>query len=207
MGCGLLTFATLFCMTRICQRPACEAELSPGRRKFCSDKCAELEQQRRFRENNREKLRAKARKYRENPEFRERRRAYLTEWRKRNPDAYKEWSRGNAERLRAKDAAWRAANPDRVSEHQKTRRARRKGAPGSGVTAEDWRTIQEWADHCCCYCGSNSRLTQDHVVPLALGGAHDVSNIVPACPSCNSSKQDRPVSEWIPEWTPPWWIA
>jgi hypothetical protein len=36
----------------------------------------------------------------------------------------------------------------------------------------------------------------DHVVPLEQGGANDISNLVPACRSCNASKRDRTPEQW-----------
>ncbi|KKN38025.1 hypothetical protein LCGC14_0757370 [marine sediment metagenome] len=42
---------------------------------------------------------------------------------------------------------------------------------------------------CCAYCGSkSSNLTQDHIIPVARGGAYSVENIVPACSACNTAK-------------------
>lgn len=41
----------------------------------------------------------------------------------------------------------------------------------------------------CWMCGGDWD-TLDHVKPLAKGGAHTLSNIRPACRSCNSSKND-----------------
>jgi HNH endonuclease len=45
--------------------------------------------------------------------------------------------------------------------------------------------------YACRYCGSQApdvRLTVDHVVPEALGGSDDPSNLVTACTSCNAGK-------------------
>lgn len=45
----------------------------------------------------------------------------------------------------------------------------------------------------CTYCRATldaDNVTLDHVTPLTKGGQHDSSNVVPACRSCNSSKQD-----------------
>lgn len=43
----------------------------------------------------------------------------------------------------------------------------------------------------CVYCGRSveeTAITIDHVVPQALGGTNDASNLVTACRSCNSAK-------------------
>jgi 5-methylcytosine-specific restriction endonuclease McrA len=43
----------------------------------------------------------------------------------------------------------------------------------------------------CVYCGAPAT-TVDHVVAVANGGTHELSNLVPACSPCNSSKAARP---------------
>lgn len=51
-------------------------------------------------------------------------------------------------------------------------------------------------DHACRYCGAkapDARLTVDHVIPVALGGGDDPSNLVTACAGCNSGKSSVPV--------------
>jgi len=48
----------------------------------------------------------------------------------------------------------------------------------------------------CVYCGSVEDLTLDHIKPQSLGGTHDISNLVVACRTCNSSKNDKTVEEW-----------
>ena len=55
----------------------------------------------------------------------------------------------------------------------------------------------------CTYCGvaldsTAAQLHVDHVVPVAAGGTDDPSNLVPACRSCNCSKGDKPLSDWLP---------
>ena len=52
--------------------------------------------------------------------------------------------------------------------------------------------------HDCVYCGVKAD-TIDHVVALARGGTDDMSNLVPACKSCNSSKQAKPLQQWMAE--------
>ena len=57
-------------------------------------------------------------------------------------------------------------------------------------------------DHTCRYCGAgapNVKLTVDHVLPIALGGSDEASNLVTACADCNagksSSSPDAPIVE------------
>ena len=52
-------------------------------------------------------------------------------------------------------------------------------------------------DHFTCqYCGKASAvLTVDHVIPRHLGGIHDWTNLVTACPACNHHKGGRTLAE------------
>lgn len=46
-------------------------------------------------------------------------------------------------------------------------------------------------NHACRYCGATApdvKLTVDHVVPVALGGTDDPTNLITACAGCNSGK-------------------
>src|SRR5438045_4098958 len=46
-------------------------------------------------------------------------------------------------------------------------------------------------NHACRYCGAtapDTPLTVDHVVPTALGGGDDPTNLVTACADCNGGK-------------------
>ncbi|WP_331772923.1 HNH endonuclease (plasmid) [Embleya sp. NBC_00888] len=50
-------------------------------------------------------------------------------------------------------------------------------------------------DHTCRYCGVKApavKLVVDHVVPQALGGTHEPSNLVAACEECNGGKASVP---------------
>jgi len=56
--------------------------------------------------------------------------------------------------------------------------------------------IFERDSNTCQYCGKvTSELTIDHVVPRHLGGKHEWTNVVAACPSCNHRKGGRPLAE------------
>ncbi len=47
----------------------------------------------------------------------------------------------------------------------------------------------------CVYCGvvDPVEMTRDHIVPFAFGGDGSVSNLAPACRTCNTSKRRTPL--------------
>lgn len=132
-------------------------------------------------QKNAEKERAYSQKYRERN--RKRANAVVREWRKNNP-----------EKAKAVGKSWATRNPDAVRAIRRRRRALVSGAPINDFTATEWLVLQVCFGHRCAYCDAHKRgeLTQDHIVPLSKGGAHTLSNIVPACKSCNSKKHDGP---------------
>lgn len=50
----------------------------------------------------------------------------------------------------------------------------------------------------CAYCGRDLRhaapneITLDHLLPRSAGGSNEATNLITACVSCNSSRQDKP---------------
>jgi 5-methylcytosine-specific restriction endonuclease McrA len=63
---------------------------------------------------------------------------------------------------------------------------------GGGTTK--WRRIRQTIidrDQCCQMCGTEERLTVDHIVPRVLGGDDNPSNLQVLCSTCNSSKGGR----------------
>lgn len=64
------------------------------------------------------------------------------------------------------------------------------------LTIEEWRNTKRYFDNQCAYCGSNDKLTYDHFIPFSKGGVFTVSNIIPACFKCNTSKNDREFLQW-----------
>lgn len=67
------------------------------------------------------------------------------------------------------------------------------------IGSNEWqKTLEKW-DYECAYCGGNTDIGKDHVVPVSKDGENNVINVVPACQSCNSSKNTRNVIEWYRE--------
>lgn len=79
----------------------------------------------------------------------------------------------------------------------------RWGTEVGNYSYEDWLKLLQQHDNKCYYCGVELRneegklmATRDHIVPLSRGGTDEISNIVPACKSCNGSKSNKLISEW-----------
>ena len=83
------------------------------------------------------------------------------------------------------------AHPEKIRERCQRRRARIAGAIICDFTSEQWEFIKQQYDHKCYYCGKKKKLTIDHITALVNGGNHTMSNIVPACLQCNSSKHTK----------------
>lgn len=90
--------------------------------------------------------------------------------------------------------AYLAANPARAQIWNARKNAKRRALIKSAVgsfTPKQWEEIKARHNYRCIYCGHKRKLTVDHRLPLVRGGAHGAENIVPACKSCNSSKNRR----------------
>jgi hypothetical protein len=109
----------------------------------------------------------------------------------------KAWRDNHRPELKAYGLRWQRENKARVRAAVERRRARKNGAQAVDLTAGEWTAILAEHNHCCAYCGvSGARLEKEHVVPISRGGSHTKSNVVPACRSCNASKNHRTVEEW-----------
>ena len=51
----------------------------------------------------------------------------------------------------------------------------------------------------CVYCGAESDISIDHMIPRIKGGTDVSDNLVCACKTCNSSKGKRDLMEWYNE--------
>lgn len=165
----------------------------------------------RLREYNRKKNRAY---YDANAE---KLREYARTYRAANPDVYRAYCAANVEAMREKNRAYRAANPDVVREKKRAysranpdlfriasqkRRARIKENGGT-FTREELSLMQLTQGGFCAYCQGQhepDELAIDHVIPIKQGGRHESANIVLACKSCNSSKNNRTPDQWVNRW-------
>lgn len=49
----------------------------------------------------------------------------------------------------------------------------------------------------CIYCGSNSNLTIEHLIPVSRGGMGKRENLAVSCQSCNTDKDNATHTEYI----------
>lgn len=66
------------------------------------------------------------------------------------------------------------------------------------LTDEEWDRIVAAFGGLCAYCGEEPRpIHLEHVVPIKKGGGTTLTNVVPACRRCNTSKNSSTPEEWI----------
>ncbi len=134
-------------------------------------------------------------------------------WREQNPDYDRNWYMENRNEVRARSRArywkdpaaairaavdWAKRNPAKTNARNARRHARKRGAPGRGISGAEWQQLIDDAVGVCPYCSQKTdRLEVDHIAPLALGGAHDINNAVAVCYSCNRSKKATPLLVWM----------
>ena len=100
----------------------------------------------------------------------------------------------NRLKISAYHAAYHAAFPEKARERLARWRSVLAGAPINDFTTADWLDILKTCGYRCVYCGKKSKkLTRDHLTPLAHGGSHTKSNILPSCGTCNRKKSTHGV--------------
>lgn len=126
-----------------------------------------------------EKVAEAQRKWRES--HKEQWNTYMNLWRSKNPERVKKLSK-----------SYRINNIDKIRVKEAQKNTKRRQATGS-FTKEEWLSKKELFKYKCPCCGRKEGkeliLTIDHIIPIRLGGTHDISNIQPLCPTCNFRKK------------------
>lgn len=158
-------------------------------------------------EAEKEKKRKKWRneKRRESQEVKSARQKRMREYLKNNPQKRKEYyknTRENRERqLKSMSATERELFLEKERKaRRKLRQLRQARERGASVFVEFTKEDIVRRDGLICYlCGKVLKITKvtlDHILPLARGGQHKPENVKIACKSCNSSKNSKTLTEY-----------
>lgn len=128
-------------------------------------------------------------------------------WKAANPDKANRWARSwyakNQAKVRAMATGWRRKNHDHVLRRSAAyreknremfrvfyRKRRFAKATGGSHTAADVAILIRIQRGLCVYCKTDvtKRRHVDHIMPLALGGSNDRSNLQILCVPCNLRK-------------------
>lgn len=118
--------------------------------------------------------------------------AYRSANREKISEKNANWSAANRELAKANSATWRAANPEKCRIHDQNRKARKRANGGklsSDLSAKLFKLQRGKCTCCGLPLGDNYHL--DHVIPLALGGANEDSNIQLLRAECNLKKSSK----------------
>jgi len=173
-----------------------------GRRDGCRNECKDC-LNKKSRDNylkNRDKRLQAQRDYYKS--HRQERIKSMIAWSKRNPekcrDYRKKYYEKNREKIIEYVTKWRERNPEAYkainAKGDYRRRVLERNCKIFKVTEKDTKRLRQQP---CAFCGERSDIQIDHIIPLSKGGVHGIGNFQPLCESCNKSKSDKYMIEWV----------
>ena len=104
---------------------------------------------------------------------------------------------------------WQNNNKAKLKEYSRKRNSNRK----HNITKEEWDKCKMYFKNECAYCGlhidnhlihinGNIKLVDFHKEHVNPNGKNDLSNCVPSCRNCNSSKHTDSLTDWYTEMNP-----
>lgn len=97
-------------------------------------------------------------------------------------------------------ASWVKANPEKRRASSGNYKHKRRAVESGGASTSEvvrWKAAQPQV---CFWCKTTGcKLVLDHYFPLSRGGAHETSNFVLACRSCNARKSAKPPEQFAAE--------
>lgn len=139
----------------------------------------------------------------------------------------KKYAAANKGKVQAKDAAYRAKNADRINEYckewrknnrdivvaQNARRRQREAASATGERCDPLEVYIQGGG-ICYLCGypidwfgnmyEPLSFNVEHLVPISLGGRHEMANVAPAHRVCNMRKGSKLVEDLDLPFPRPW---
>jgi hypothetical protein len=182
----------------LCEECGKEFEAKSKAKRFCSRGCVKKSYYKKYPEKKisiqRRRRNLLKERYANDQVYREKQLAYDKGRTRVRTEYYR------SDKYKQRKKKWNQANPHVARISKRRRRVREKNAEGSH-TEEQWQAKKLYHGDRCVYCGveekdladkykikSLCKLTRDHIKALNNGGSDWISNIVPACLSCNSKK-------------------
>ncbi len=112
--------------------------------------------------------------------------------------ALKRWL-GHIKIVKSKGTRTRGISKDPLMQLQKKRfrnqryKAKKRANGGSHIFSE-WLELKTFYQNICLCCKKQEpeiKLTEDHIMPLYMGGNDNIENIQPLCQSCNTRKHTK----------------
>jgi len=173
-------------------------------------------------EENKEQVLARLKRYRDIPENKEIASAYAKKYQEENKDAIKQrgkiyyelhkeiikqqhvdnqesikkYAIDNMDKISKRRSNWKKSNKDKVNVSTQKRRAIKKSliSTFSNKDLEDCLNFFNYVD---AYTGSPmKKISQDHIIPIIMGGHYVRQNIVPCEKTINSSKGKSNMESW-----------
>ncbi len=118
----------------------------------------------------------------------------------------KPWNEENKYRIIKTKREWNQNNPEKLRYYGQKRIQNKKHK----INNKEWVKCKEYFNNSCAYCelhqDNHYRLWRGDMKKIDLhkehvihNGANDLSNCVPSCQSCNSSKHDFRLEDWYNE--------
>jgi len=152
-----------------------------------------------YHKNNSEKIKVQQHEYYN--QNKERLNAYATEYHKQNRERayflHKRWREENKEKWNKHLIRYRKSETGKTNIQVKNLKRYYKTANAKNdFTNIDWQNCLKHFENKCAYCEVETKLTQDHFIPVSKNGSLSKENIIPACKFCNTSKSNKDFSLW-----------
>ena len=118
----------------------------------------------------------------------------------KNKERRQQYYNKNKDKINKKRREYRKNNPQTVINSNIKRRLKEE-QQGNGFTKEQWKEMMEFFDWKCAYSniqlsGNSKERTIDHIVALNNYGEHEIWNLVPMFREYNTFKRDKNMEEW-----------
>lgn len=150
-----------------------------------------------WRDENKDRLKKYDEEYRRNNKehYRDYNYSYYRKNKEKINKRYAEYYQENKEIYKKNQAAYAKEKPEIFRRYRQERKHRLEMLMYD-FTPEQWQHCLMHFNHSCAYCGHTDALEQEHVIPVSKGGHYTADNIIPACRSCNASKNNKDFKEW-----------